>query len=168
MIEVRFKKSNIRFSMLLCVLGLSFFLYLLISQDFMVKIISVLWLVLISYFLFIRYRQLNIANKGIAGLEVNEEGIINRTPLHPIHLNWYDIESFQTGFYRTSNLFINPKDLEQYKDKRMVGFLQLIRNIFSPKPEPLWIDTDVLDIEKKELLKLLNGKLREKKHLHIH
>ncbi|MBP2618132.1 hypothetical protein J2772_003316 [Chryseobacterium jejuense] len=101
------------------------------------------------------------ANQEVPGLEITNKGITNHTSLQSAFIDWNDIESFQAGFYRTTNIFINSKNPEKYKDKWMNNPLQLMGSFFSSKPESLWIDTETLDIEKKELLVLLNHKLRE-------
>ncbi|WP_045500074.1 STM3941 family protein [Chryseobacterium sp. StRB126] len=161
MAEIKFRKSNIIISIILCLLGFFFFVYLLLTQYFVVKIISILWVFIVLYIIFIKYRQLVKVNKGIPGLEISNKGITNHTSLQSVFIDWNDIESFQAGFYRTTNIFIHSKDPAKYKDQWMNNPLQLIGSFFSSKPESLWIDTETLDIEKKELLVLLNHKLRE-------
>lgn len=160
MTEIKFRKSNIIISIILCLLGISFFVYLLIKEDVIVKVISVIWIGIILYILSIRIRQLTVTRKGIPGLEINDKGILNSTVSEALFISWKDIESFHSGFYKNAQIFINPKDPERYKDKNKL--IQLIKSLFSPKPDALTIDTDVLETGKKELLELLNNKLREK------
>ncbi len=157
--EIRFRKSNIVISIILCLLGISFFVYLWMNEDFIVQVISVFGASVVLYILSIRYRQLVTANKGTPGLEINDKGILNSTLSNPLFLSWKEIESFEYGLYKSNHIFINPKNLEKYKDKNKL--IRLIKSIFSPKPDALTIDTDVLETGKKELLVLLNTILRE-------
>ncbi|MEJ5105745.1 hypothetical protein [Chryseobacterium sp. MYb328] len=159
MTKIKFRKSNIIISIILCLLGISFFVYLLMKEDFIIQLISVLWISIILYILYIRYRQLTRANSGTSGLEMNDKGILNSTLSSPLFLSWKEIESFKSGFYRSNHIFIKPKNLEKYKDKNKL--IRLIKSIFSPKPDILMIDTDVLETGKKKLFVLLNNKLRE-------
>lgn len=92
---------------------------------------------------------------------MNDKGILNSTLSNPLFLSWKEIEGFEYGFYRSNHIFIKPKDLEKYKDKNKL--LRLIKSVLSPKPDILTIDTDVLETGKKELLVILNQKLRENK-----
>lgn len=157
--EIRFRKSNIVISIILCLLGISFFVYLWMNEDFIVQVISVFGVSVVLYILSIRYRQLVTANKGTPGLEINDKGILNSTLSNPLFLSWKEIESFEYGLYKSNHIFINPKNLEKYKDKNKL--IRLIKSIFSPKSDALTIDTDVLETGKKELLVLLNTRLRE-------
>ncbi|WP_336958454.1 STM3941 family protein [Chryseobacterium contaminans] len=159
MTEIKFRKGNIIISIVLCLLGISFFVYLLINEDTIIKVISVFWISIILYILSIRLRQLSIANKQTPGLEINDKGILNSTVSKALFISWKDIESFHSGFYKSAQIFIHPKDPEKYTDKSKL--LQLIKSIFSPKSDVLTIDTDVLETGKKELLILLNNKLQE-------
>lgn len=159
MTAIKFRKSNIIISIILCLLGVSFFIYLMMNEDFIIQIISVFWISIILYILSVRYSQLVTANKGIPGLEMNDKGIFNATVSKPLFVSWEEIESFEYGFYKSNHIFINPKDPEKYKNKNKL--IRLIKSIFSPKPDALTIDTDVLETGKKELLILLNAVLRE-------
>lgn len=159
MIEIKFKKNNILFSLYLSILGLAVSVYVLFHLSLIVQLISVFWIAVIAHVIYTKSQQLTKAKKGMPALEINDHGITNNTSPQPIYLRWGEITSFQTGFYRNNNILINPKDPEKYRNKEMNQFFQIIGSIFSSKPEVLWIDTDVLNIKKDELLRLLNRKL---------
>lgn len=159
MINIKFKKNNILFSLYLSILGLVASVYILFHLNVIVQLISVFWIAVIAHVIYTKYQQLTKAKKGISALEINDHGITNNTSPQSVYLRWGDITSFQTGFYRNNNILINPKEPEKYRNEEKNHFFQIIGRIFSSKPEVLWIDTDVLNIKKDELLNLLNRKL---------
>lgn len=157
-VEVRFKKRDIIFSIVLCILGLSLSIFFLAHSYFPVKIICLIWIILVLILLSERILQLDKALKGKVALKLTEEGLSNYTALKTMNIPWNKIEGFQTGFYRTNSISINVSNLAPYrttKIKNYASLLAYLNDTLSSKPYLLWIDIDMLDIKKSELLAIL-------------
>ncbi|MEH3114982.1 STM3941 family protein [Pedobacter terrae] len=162
-VEIRFKKGNIIFIIVLTLLGLVLSVFFLFRSYLAVKIICVIWIILMLIFLTERIVQLNKALKRNVALKLSEEGLINFTPIKTVYIPWNKIEGFQTGLYRTSSILVNVSNPAQYKPKikDYVSSIAYLNDMFSSKRYLLWIDVDVLDIKKAELLAIL-----QKRKLH--
>lgn len=157
-IEISFKKSNIIFSIVLCLLGLALSIFFLFQSYLPVKIICLIWIILMLIILSERIIQFNKAIKGKAALKLDDDGLNNYTLIKPVSISWNEIEGFRTGLYRTNSILINVISPVQYKTRTIKDFVSLIaylNNVFSSNPYLLWIDIDVLNITKADLLAIL-------------
>ncbi len=157
MTEIQFSKKELIISIILCLIVFGFILYLFLnSYDFTERFIYGLILILIlGFVLKSRIHQYKKYSKGISAIVLNEKGIQNNTQSTTIFINWGDIMTFQTGFYRTREIYIVTKNPEKYERK---SFLKL-----NQKPSLLWIDIDVMDIKRSDLLIILNKHLQANK-----
>ncbi|WP_412467873.1 STM3941 family protein [Pedobacter sp. KLB.chiD] len=158
-IEIGFKKSNIIFSIALCLLGKVFSVFLLFQSYLPVKIICLIWMMLILIILSERILQLNQAIKEKVALKLDGEGLTNFTPIKTVCIPWNEIEGFQTGLYRTNSISIKVSNPARHKTTTIKDYVSLIaylNDLFSSRPYLLWIDMDVLNIKKTELLAILH------------
>jgi len=156
--EISFKKSNIIISILLCVLGLGASIFLLFHTYLPAKIICLAGIILLLVILSERILQLKKSIKGEVALKLSKEGLINFTLVQTVSIPWNEIEDFHTGFYRTNSILVNVSKPAQYKTtaiKDYVSLISYLNDMFSSKPYLLWIDADVLDIKKAELMSIL-------------
>jgi len=156
--EISFKKSNIIISILLCVLGLVASIFLLFHTYLPAKIICLAGIILLLVILSERILQLKKAIKGEVALKLSKEGLINFTLVQNVSIPWNEIEDFHTDFYRTNSILVNVSNHAQYKTtaiKDYVSLISYLNDMFSSKPYLLWIDVDVLDIKKAELMAIL-------------
>lgn len=163
---IKFKTREIMISIILCLSGLAFSVFVLLTTYLSVRLIFILWIVVIGLILLERVAQLRISRKGIAALKLDEYGVTNHTVLKEIFIPWDEINDFQAGFYRTRSIFIDVKTPVKYRTTKIEDYRSLIgylHNLTTTKSDLLWIDTDLLNIKKEDLLSLLKMKLREQK-----
>ncbi|MNK30387.1 hypothetical protein D3C87_488040 [compost metagenome] len=86
-------------------------------------------------------------------LKIDELGIVNNTQSKSYFISWDDISAFEIGHYRTRQIYIKPISIDNYPRKKYFGLY------FTSKSELLWIDSDMLDIKRDELIDILNKKL---------
>lgn len=91
-------------------------------------------------------------------LKIDELGIVNNTQSKSYFISWNEISAFEIGHYRTRQIYMKPISVDNYPRKKYFGLY------FTSKPEILWIDSDMLDIKREELLKILNKKLMQYKN----
>ncbi len=164
MIEINFDKGKIIVSMVLCFLAAVIALYAWLYKDLIFKLASTVWVLVAASVFYLRIQQLNRCRKGIAALTINQDTLLNNSTLEPRQIQWADIDSFITGLYRTTSIFIKLKDsslLKKEKTNRLIRFLSFIDRNVSTKPGCLWIDIDVINIREQDLIPLLNQKLRK-------
>lgn len=157
-VEIRFKKGDIIFSIALCLLGLILAIFFIFHSYLPEKIICLVWIILMLIILSERILQLNKAIKGKAALTLSEEGLINYTSVKSVSIAWNKIESFKTGLYRTNSILINVNNPGRYRTTTIKGYFSLIaylNDVLSSKPYLLRIDIDMLNIKKAELLGVL-------------
>lgn len=157
-VEISFKKSNIIISILLCVLGLGASIFLLFHAYLPDKIICLAGIILLLVILSERILQLKKSIKGELALNLTKEGLINFTLVKTVSIPWNEIEDFHTGFYRTNSILVNVSNPAQYKTTAIKDYFSLIaclNDMFSSKPYLLWIDIDMLNIKKAELMAIL-------------
>lgn len=157
MLEVKFKKSEIIFSIILCLLGLTFSIFFLFRSYLPVKIICIIWAPVILIILSERISQLKRSRSQNFALKFDEKGITNATVLNGIFIPWDEIKAFQTGFYRTRSIFIDVDNPARYKTTKVKDYMSLIgylNDLTGIKPYLLWIDIEILNITKDELMAL--------------
>lgn len=153
-------------SIILCLSGLVFSVFVLLKSDLSIQLIATLWMVIIIIILLERIAQLRNSRKGISALKIDEHGITNHTVLKATFIPWHEINDFQAGFYRTRSIFIDVKNRAKYSSTKIRGYQSLIgylHNLTTTKPDLLWIDTDILDLKREALLSLLKMKQQEQK-----
>lgn len=157
--KIHFSQRELIYSIVICFIGILFFTYLIFSETSLSSIpIFIFLIIVVIYVLTLRIKQLKRHKKGDFALIVDQKGIWNNTPSKPIFISWEEITEFQTGFSRTREIYISPKNPSDYKTKQLFGIN------FNTKNQSLWIDSDMLLIKKKELLFLLNQEMRNFKN----
>lgn len=86
-------------------------------------------------------------------LKIDEFGIENNTLAKSYFISWSEISAFEIGHFRIRQIYIKPISIDNYPRKKYFGFY------FTSKPELLWIDSDMIDIKRDELINILNRKL---------
>ncbi|RZJ48552.1 MAG: hypothetical protein EOO44_20895 [Flavobacterium sp.] len=154
-VNIKFKESHIIISITLCILGLAFAIWIIIHSYLPVKIIAFAWIMIIAFILLERMLQFLKSRKGIPAIKLNEKGIMNNSVLKATFIPWNEIKEFQTSLYRTQTIFINVNDTTKYKTikgKRLGSMIGYVNDLISLKPYLLWIDIEILDIKKDELM----------------
>lgn len=111
-----------------------------------------------------RILQLKKSITGEVALKLSKEGLINFTIAKTVSIPWNEITGFQTGLYRTDSILIKVDNPGQYKTttlKNCASLIAYLNDVFSSKPYLLWIDIDMLNIRKADLLAIL-----QKRKLH--
>lgn len=90
-------------------------------------------------------------------LKIDEFGIENSTQAKGYFISWGEISAFEIGHFRIRQIYIKPISIDNYPRKKYFGLY------FTSKPELLWIDSDMLDIKRDELIDILNKKLHNYK-----
>ncbi|SOD15258.1 STM3941 family protein [Pedobacter xixiisoli] len=145
---------------------LAFVSFCLFQSDNSIKPIF-LFLILVSLHIIVIHglRHLIQHNNAKLGLAFDKKGITNNTADTSVFIPWTEIEDFQTGFYRANQqIFVKVSNPDKYHQLRRSAYLTFINRIgkfFRSKPDLLWIDVNLLDINEKHLLNLLHSKLEE-------
>ena len=156
MIEIKFKRSAFTTSIILCVVSILFCSYLIYTEyNIPAKIALSLFLGVIIFVLIFRSKQLyKIYSSGNkTALKIDKPGIVNNTQAKSYFISWSEISAFEIGHFRTREIYIKPISIDNYPRKKYFGLY------FTSKPELLWIDSDMLDIKRDELISILNEKL---------
>ena len=167
-VSIRFHRGKIVTRLVLGLVFLAFFSFSFFQSDNSTKPIF-LFLILVSLHVLIFHslNHFNQHNKGKYGIELNDNGITNNTGNTSVVIPWTEIEDFRTGFYRANQqIFIkvgNPDKYHQLKRSAYLTFINRIGKFFRSKPDLLWIDVNLLDINEKQLLSLLHLKLNKVK-----
>lgn len=90
-------------------------------------------------------------------LKIDETGIENNTQSKSHFISWNEISAFEIGHFRTREIYIKPISFDNYPRKKYFGLY------FTSKPELLWIDSEMIDIKRDELINILNRKLHNYK-----
>ena len=159
---VKYKKTELIISIILCGTGILIALGALFYASLSYKIVAMIWFVIIFHLLIFSLKQFSQFKNGIPAIIIDENGITNNTSVKTIFIPWSDIKQFKTGFYRTNSIYIEPKNLDKYKPVKIKDYLDVIRYINSfttVNADLLWIEIDMMDIKKEKLMYLLNDKL---------
>lgn len=165
-ININFHRGKIITRLVLGLLFITFISFCLVQSFNSVKPIF-LFLILVSFHILIFHglAHLNQFRNGKTGLELNNKGIFNNTADTSLFIPWTEVEEFQTGFYRANQqIVIKVRDVNKYHHIKRTAYLTLINRIglfFRSKPDLLWIDVNLLDINEKQLLNLLHSKRNE-------
>lgn len=157
MIEIKFKKSELITSIVLCVAAIIFITVYVVydTKAHLQKILVIPFL--IGVLLLLRTRLINLfkCNDTLnnAALIVDQFGITNHTLSKSVSIAWSEISAFKVGFFRTRQIYIQPKHPEKYPRKKYFGLY------FTSKPSMLWIDSVILDMKREEVLRILNSYL---------
>jgi len=166
--SIRFHRGKVVTRLVLGLVFLAFVSFCFFQSDNSTKPIF-LFLILVSLHILIFHglNHFNQHNKGKYGLELNDKGITNNTGNTSVVIPWTEIEDFQTGFYRANQqIFIkvsNPNKYHQIKRNTYLTLINQSGKFFRSKPDLLWIDVNLLDINEKQLLIVLHSKLRQSK-----
>lgn len=168
MIEIKFSESKLVTGILInlaFIIGL-FFVTIYSANSY--KPISI-FLIFISIHILIFHKTKPFLHykKDVSGVNIDENGILNNTENTPIFIEWKEIKNFKNGYFRTQNqIFIETINQDKYnyiKRNTYLNYFNKIGMFFRTKPDLLWIDVNVLNIEEDELLTLLRSKLKEYK-----
>lgn len=161
MIIINFKRSAFVSNIILCVGAILFCSYLIYAEyNIPEKIVLSLFLVVTVFVLIFRLKQsykMYSSGNNVA-LKIDELGIVNHTQSKSYFISWNEISAFEIGHYRTRQIYMKPISVDNYPRKKYFGLY------FTSKPEILWIDSDILDIKREELLNILNKKLMQYKN----
>lgn len=161
MFKINFKRSALNTSIILCV-GVIFICSYVIYKEYSIpeRIALSLFLIAIVYVLALRLKQLyKIYSSGNnVALKIDEFGIENNTQAKSYFISWNKISAFEIGHFRTREIYIKPISIDHYPRKKYFGLY------FTSKPEILWIDSDMLDIKRDQLINILNSKLHNYKN----
>lgn len=156
MIEIKFRRSAFTTSIIICVVAILFCSYLIyIGYNIPEKTALSLFIVATIFVLIFRLKQTyKIYSSGNkTALKIDELGIVNNTQSKSYFISWNEISAFEVGHFRTREIYIKPISIENYPRKKYFGLH------FTSKPELLWIDSEMIDIKRDELINILNSKL---------
>lgn len=164
MVDIQFKKSNIMTGIFLCIAFIVLLLFIFYTSSNSYAPILIFLICITLHILYFHKIKFWIDHKnGRPGLSIEEQGILNNTADTSIFIPWEEIQSFESGFFRTQNqIFIkvrNEKKYDQVKRTTYLTALNKIGRLFRSKPDLLWIDVDVLAISEQQLLTLLRSRL---------
>lgn len=162
MISIKFNIKTMFINLLICLIGIVFFSWrFYIEYALTFKILIFLIIIVLISIIYYRIKLFyNIRSKNqYIGLIINENGIINNTNLFNHFIKWDSINDFKTGYFRTREIYIEPINVSEFPRKKYLGLY------FNSKPNYLWINGDILDINKNDLMNILLLELKKNKHI---
>lgn len=156
MLEIKFKKGEILLSIVLRLSAIAFIIYFMYNEGYiLMRFLGIPFLLGIIWVLRLRINQVlkNYNSNNYSALKIDEKGIFNNTLINNFFIEWKEIAEFKTGYFSHRQIFIEPKNPTKYPIKKYFGIA------FSSKADMLWIDSDVIDMNRQELLQILNNKL---------
>ncbi|KFC18907.1 STM3941 family protein [Epilithonimonas lactis] len=156
MIEINFKRSAFNTSISLFVGAILICSYLIYKEyNIPERIALSLFLIATVFVLIFRLKQLHklYSSGNNVALKIDEFGIENNTQAKSYFISWSEISAFEIGHFRTRQIYIKPINPNHFPRKKYFGFY------FTSKPELLWIDSDMIDIKRDELINILNREL---------
>lgn len=167
-ISISFHRGKIVTRLVLCLAFIAFILFCLIQSNNSVKPIF-LFLIFVSLHILIFHGIAHLMQYRLKqpGLELKKNGIVNNTGDTSVFIPWSEIDRFEHGFYRANQqIFIKVNEPNKYNEIQRgtyLTFVHYLGKFFRTKPDLLWIDVNLLDINEKQLLVLLHSKLSESK-----
>ena len=167
-ISISFHRGKIVTRLVLCLAFIAFILFCLIQSNNSVKPIF-LFLIFVSLHILIFHGIAHLMQYRLkqSGLELKKNGIVNNTGDTSVFIPWSEIDRFEHGFYRANQqIFIKVNEPNKYNEIQRgtyLTFVHYLGKFFRTKPDLLWIDVNLLDINEKQLLALLHSKLSDSK-----